>query len=115
MNWYLVLRHDPHPITVDDPLLGQHLTWMRAQHGHGTIVMSGPARDRSTGLYVVRAHSRDDAARVAAEDPLAAHRQARIEIIEWEVHQIQGTGPFDVESLRAMGFRRSRPRQGRRR
>jgi hypothetical protein len=57
-------------------------------------------------VHVLRAHSRDDAARLAAEDPLAADRQARIDIIEWEVHQILGTDPFDMETLRAMGFRR---------
>lgn len=100
MNWYLVFRHDLHPVAVDDPVLRRHLSWMRAQHDRGTIVMSGPARDRNSGLYVMRAQSRDDAARVATEDPLAADRQARIEIIEWEVHQILGAGPFDVESFR---------------
>jgi hypothetical protein len=39
--------------------------------------------------------SREDAAALAAGDPLAQDDRVRVEIIEWNVHQLLGIGSFD--------------------
>ena len=99
MNWYLVIRGAQ--LARDPERLARHLDWMRIQHQQGTVVISGPSSDLTVSVFVVRAPSRDDAASVAANDPLYQRDQTTIEIIEWSVHQILGIGPFDIASLRA--------------
>jgi uncharacterized protein YciI len=91
------------PPRLSPDILGEHFSWLRAQHDSGTIVMSGPSADRALGLYVMRASSRDEAIAAASGDPLARDGLAAIEVIDWEVHQIAGAGPFSLEALGAMG------------
>lgn len=94
MNFYLVLRH--HAAPIDDHACGiEHLAWMRAQHERGTVLISGPSSDGAADIYVLRAPSRDDAATLATSDPLAQDDRVRVEIMEWNVHQILGIGSFD--------------------
>jgi uncharacterized protein YciI len=102
MRWYLVIRRVNTPPRLSPDILGEHFTWLRAQHDSGTIVMSGPSADRALGLYVMRARSRDEAIAAASGDPLARDGRATIEVIEWDVHQIAGAGPFTLEALGAM-------------
>ena len=52
--WYLVLRRDVRPRAEWALGLDDHLRWMRTQHEAGTILFSGPSRDRQYGIYVVR-------------------------------------------------------------
>jgi uncharacterized protein YciI len=80
--------------------LDQHLAWMKSQHDSGTILLSGPTRDRKLGIYVVRAVSRQEAERVASTDPYTEAGFCGFEILEWEVHQILGAGPFTADALR---------------
>jgi uncharacterized protein YciI len=101
MRWFLVLRHMTRPFADWQDRLGQHLEWLHAQHARGAIVISGPSADRRLGLYVMRAPSREEAAATAAQDPLAREDLARIEVIEWDVHQILGAGPFTLDAMRA--------------
>jgi uncharacterized protein YciI len=83
-------------VPIDDDVgVVEHLTWMRAQHECGTVLISGPSSDGTTGIYVQRAPSREDAAVLAASDPLAQDNRVRVEIIEWNVHQLPGIGSFD--------------------
>jgi uncharacterized protein YciI len=99
MNWYLVIRRGTDP-TEDPERLARHLDWMREQHEHGTVFISGPSSDLTMGLFVVRAHSRDEATSVATDDPLYQADKTTIDVIEWHVHQVLGIGPFDIASLR---------------
>ncbi|MBV8346019.1 MAG: hypothetical protein JOZ49_00330 [Mycolicibacterium sp.] len=94
MKFYLVLRHHAAPID-DHAGVVEHLTWMRAQHERGTVLISGPSSDGTVGIYVLHVASREDAAALAASDPLAQDDRVRVEIIEWNVHQILGIGSFD--------------------
>ena len=98
--WYIVLRRDVRPRGEWALGLDDHLRWMRAQHEAGTILFSGPSRDRAYGIYVVRAASRAAAEAVAAGDPFTAAGYTAFEIIEWEVHQVLGAGPFTAAALR---------------
>jgi uncharacterized protein YciI len=98
--WYLVLRRPVKPRaewTVD---LDQHLIWMKAQHQSGTILFSGPTTDRKYGVYVICAGSKSEAETVAASDPYTAAGFCAFELLEWEVHQIMGVGPFTAAEMR---------------
>ena len=99
MTFYLVLRHHATPPNADPARVAEHLAWMRNQHERGTVLISGPSSDGMTGIYVVRAASRPDAEALAATDPLALTAQTRVEVIDWQVHQILGIGSFDPAAL----------------
>jgi hypothetical protein len=55
------------------------------------------------GIYVIRASSREDAQGVADSDPFHNRGFREYEMLDWEVHQIMGAGPF---STGEMAFRR---------
>jgi uncharacterized protein YciI len=100
-KWFLVLR----PFTVAEqewlPHLDEHLSWMKEQHDSGHIVYSGPSADRAMGMYLLRADSAEDAAAIAGADPFTVRGQARFDLIEWEIHQAFGVGPFTAAGLQA--------------
>jgi uncharacterized protein YciI len=97
--WYFVRRRALKPRNEWTVTLDEHLVWMKRQHATGAIVMSGPTPDRQYGQYLVRANSRAEAEAIAASDPFTAAGFTTYEIIEWEVHQIMGIGPFTAEGL----------------
>jgi uncharacterized protein YciI len=97
--WYFVRRRGIKPRAEWTVTLDEHLQWMKRQHDTGKIVMSGPTPDRQYGQYLVRAESRQDAETIAGSDPFTAARCTTYEIIEWEVHQIMGIGPFTAAGL----------------
>jgi uncharacterized protein YciI len=81
--------------------LDQHLIWMKHQHHAGPILFSGPTPDRRYGVYVIRAESKQEAEQIAASDPYTAAGFCAFELLEWEVHQIMGVGPFTSAEMRA--------------
>ncbi|MBY8856774.1 YciI family protein [Nocardia sp. CA2R105] len=97
MNFYLVIRRHASPID-DQVRITEHLAWMREQHRRGTVLISGPDSDRTASIYVLRVPSREDAVALADADPLARADPVRIEVIEWDVHQILGIGSFTPPS-----------------
>lgn len=99
--WYIVLRQPVKPREEWTVSLDQHLVWMKQQHDAGNILLSGPTPDRKLGVYVIRAGSRKEAENVAASDPYTAAGFCAFDLIEWEVHQILGIGPFTAAELRA--------------
>jgi uncharacterized protein YciI len=105
--WYLCFRkrkavQPDGPRTVD---LDVHLAWMQRQHQEGTILFSGPSPKRGIGIYVIRANSEEDAARVAMSDPFTADGQCEFELIEWDVRQALGAGPFTSAGIAAQTSR----------
>jgi len=98
--WYLVLRRPVKPREEWTVGLDQHLVWMKAQHEEGKILFSGPTTDRKFGVYVIRAGSREEAEKIAAGDPYTAAGLTTFELLEWEVHQIMGVGPFTAAEMR---------------
>ena len=99
--WYLVLRQATKPRDQWTVTLDQHLVWMKQQHEAGKILFSGPTTDRKYGVYVIRAGSKDEAAKIAASDPYTAAGFCAFELLEWEVHQIMGCGPFTAAEMQA--------------
>ena len=92
--FYLCLRHPLRPRSEWNVTLQEHLDWIRDRHADGSVVMSGPSRDRSVSVYVIRAGSTEAAEAIAAADPFVAGGECRFELIEWEIHQILGVGDF---------------------
>jgi uncharacterized protein YciI len=99
--WYLVLRRPIKPREEWTVSLDQHLVWMKAQHEAGKILFSGPTTDRKYGVYVIRASTKDEAEQIAATDPYTAAGFCAFDLLEWEVHQIMGAGPFTAAEMRA--------------
>jgi uncharacterized protein YciI len=98
--WYLVLRRPTKPREQWTITLDQHLIWMKQQHHSGKILFSGPTTDRKYGVYVIRAESKQEAEQIAASDPYTAAGFCAFELLEWEVHQIMGVGPFTSAEMR---------------
>ena len=98
--WDLVLRRPLKPRDQWTVSLDQHLAWMKRQHDNGKILFSGPTPDRKLGIYVIRAGSKDEAEKIAASDPYTAAGFCAFDVLEWEVHQIMGTGAFTASQLR---------------
>lgn len=99
--WYLVLRRPTKPRDEWTVTLDQHLAWMKQQHEAGKILFSGPTTDRKVGVYVIRAANHDEAANIAASDPYTAAGFCAYELLEWEVHQVLGVGPFSAAEMRS--------------
>ena len=97
--WYLALRRPVKPREEWTVTLDQHLAWMKQQHESGKILFSGPTPDRKLGIYLIRAGSRQEAETIAASDPYTAAGFSAFDLIEWEVHQIMGAGPFTAAGL----------------
>jgi len=99
--WYLILRRPVKPREDWTVSLDQHLVWMKQQHDNGKILFSGPTADRKLGVYVIRAGSKSEAEKIAASDPYTAAGFCSFDLLEWEIHQIMGVGPFTAAELRA--------------
>ena len=99
--WFLAQRRGAKPREEWNVTLDQHLVWMKQQHEAGRIILSGPTPDRKVGMYLIRADSRAEAERIAASDPYTAAGCCTFELIEWEIHQIMGVGPFTAAELTA--------------
>jgi uncharacterized protein YciI len=74
---------------------------MKTQHEAGSILLSGPGKlkDQTYGVYLIRAPSKDSAQAIAASDPFTAAGHCDFDLIEWDVHQIMGAGPFTMTGL----------------
>jgi uncharacterized protein YciI len=95
MTFFLCLRHPVRPRAEWTVNLREHLDWMRLRHADGSVVMSGPSRDLSVSIYLIRADSLESAEAIAAADPFTAGGDCRYEVYDWDVHQIMGAGDFE--------------------
>lgn len=102
MTWYLIMRRNIQPPEERTVSLDEHLAWMRQQHEAGCVVFSGPSVDHSLGIYVVRAASRSDAEGIASADPFTAAGFCTFDLIEWQVDQVMGVGPFTAAQVAAL-------------
>ena len=98
--FYITLRKRVVPREQQKVSLDTHLVWMKQMHDEGKIIMSGPSSDRSLGIYLIRAGSREEAERIAGGDPYTVAGETTFEQIEWEAHQVLGIGPFTEAGLR---------------
>lgn len=97
--WYLILSKRKAPMDAVKARTAEHFAWMQVQHQAGTVAISGPTPDRTMGIYVVRAVSAEIARQIADSDPFHAHDLRHYDLIEWEVHQMLGIGPFSIRGV----------------
>ena len=100
--WYLVLSRWSAPVEEGLPYLDDHLAFQYRNHQAGIILFSGPTTDLTVGIYVIRAASKQEAEAVADADPFHSHNVRKYEMLEWEVHQILGAGPFSAAAFAPM-------------
>ena len=100
--YFITLRRPVTPRDQWTTSLDTHLEWMKKQHEQGTILLSGPSPDRTLGIYLIKAPSRAEAERIASSDPYTAAGHTTFDLIEWEIHQALGIGPFTSAGLRAV-------------
>ncbi len=99
--WYLCLRRGVRPPEQWKVTLDEHLAWMREQHLVGAILFSGPSPGRKLGIYVIRADTEAAAAAIASADPLTVAGDCAYELIDWDVRQMLGAGPFTQADIKA--------------
>jgi len=92
--WFFCKRTHLKPPGERATTLDIHLAWMKEQHAAGSIILSGPSPDLKLGMYLIKAESRAEAERIAASDPYTVVGDSIYELIEWNIRQIMGIGPF---------------------
>jgi uncharacterized protein YciI len=97
--YYITLRRPVVPREQRKTSLDTHLVWMKRQHDEGKIILSGPSPDRSLGIYLIKAANREEAEAIASSDPYTVAGETAFDLIEWEVHQVLGVGPFTAAGL----------------
>jgi uncharacterized protein YciI len=101
--WFFCTRTNVRAPGERRSTLDIHLEWMKAQHEAGHIVMSGPSPDLKLGMYLIRASSRDEAEAIASSDPYTVAGDSTYELVQWNIRQIAGVGPFSAAELGLAG------------
>jgi uncharacterized protein YciI len=68
---------------VYEPHLPAHFAYLRQLKERGALLLSGPFTDRTGGMVLVQADSREAAEAIAQGDPLVANRVDSYELREW--------------------------------
>ena len=97
--WYLVLSKRVSGMTAVREKTAAHFIWMKKRHAKGEVIISGPTPDRKMGIYVIRADSVEAAVTIADSDPFHQSGLREYQILEWEVHQMLGIGPFSLAGI----------------
>ena len=68
---------------VYEPHLPAHLAYLQELKARGALLLSGPFTDRTGGMVLVEAASREEAEAIVQADPLVANRVDSYELREW--------------------------------
>jgi len=68
---------------VYEPHLPAHLVYLRDLKARGVLLLSGPFADRTGGMVLIQAASRQAAEAIAQADPLVANNVDSYELREW--------------------------------
>ena len=101
--WFFCTRTNVRAPGERRSTLDTHLVWMKEQHEAGRIVLSGPSPDLKRGMYLIRAASREEAEAIAASDPYTLEGDSTYELVQWNIRQIMGVGPFTAADLGLAG------------
>jgi uncharacterized protein YciI len=66
-----------------EPFLPAHRAYLQDLKARGALVLSGPFADRTGGMVLINAASREEAESIAEVDPLVANRVDTYELREW--------------------------------
>lgn len=76
-----------------EPYLPAHLAYLQDLKARGALLLSGPFADRTGGMVIITANSREEAEALAQADPLVANQVDRYELREWLITEGQ---PHDI-------------------
>ncbi|WP_134699423.1 YciI family protein [Ammoniphilus sp. YIM 78166] len=60
-----------------------HLRYIDELFQQGKVVMAGPFTDQKGGMVIYRAHSYEEAKKMAEQDPVVVERARTLELREW--------------------------------
>ena len=66
-----------------EPHLPAHFAYLQDLKARGALLLSGPFADRTGGMLLIQAASREEAEAIAQADPLVANQVDRYELREW--------------------------------
>jgi uncharacterized protein YciI len=66
-----------------EPHLPAHFAYLQKLKARGALLLSGPFADRTGGMVLVQAASREAAEAIAKADPLVTNNVDRYELREW--------------------------------
>jgi len=70
---------------IYEPHLPAHLAYLQELKARGVLLLSGPFADRTGGMVLIQAPSREAAEAIAQADPLVANRVDSYELREWQI------------------------------
>jgi uncharacterized protein YciI len=101
--WYIVLsRSLPEQEKNKELHYEEHRQWLEDQHRAGRLLFSGPTADRAYGIYIMLAANKEEAERIAAQDPHHRRGIRTMEVLEWSAHRafrLDGPTIADVEHM----------------
>jgi uncharacterized protein YciI len=100
--WYLVLSRRVRGNEEMAERTPSHRDWLDDQHRAGRLLFSGPSTDGRYGIYIVLAASRDEAERLAGQDPYHVHGDREMEVLEWRAHRAMRLDGPTIEEIEAM-------------
>ena len=66
-----------------EPFLPAHFAYLKELKARGALLLSGPFTDRTGGMVLIQADSREAAEAIAQADPLVSNRVDSYEVREW--------------------------------
>ena len=86
--FYIVLRRNLRP-RADWPadLLKAHLAWADREYKAKTLILSGPADNKSGGIYLIKADDLTAAKLVAERDPIIGGGYCTYDIHDWDIQR----------------------------
>ena len=101
--WYIILsRSLPEKEESKQQHYEEHRQWLDEQNRAGRLLFSGPTADRAYGIYIMLASNKNEAERVATQDPHHARGIRTMEVLEWNAHRafrLNGPTIADVEQM----------------
>jgi uncharacterized protein YciI len=100
--WYLVLSHAAGQEEGRRARLDDHMTWLLDEHRAGRVLFSGPTSDKTTGIFIVLAGSREEAEEIASADPHHIFGDRKMEVVEWDAQRsmrLQGPTIAEIEAM----------------
>jgi len=84
--YYIVLRRNLTPRSQwRDDVLQAHLEWAKVSAECGDLIFSGPASNKSMGIYLLRASSEASARKIAERDPVISNGYCSYQLRDWDI------------------------------
>ena len=86
--YYIILRQNLTPRAKwRDDVLQAHLEWAKRSAECGDLIFSGPAADKSMGIYLLRASTEAGAREIAERDPVISNGYCSYQLHDWDIQR----------------------------